>query len=99
MVTKEFDSFNQTIGQCDWYSFPHEIQQMFLIVLTNTQQSTFIQGFGNISCTRELFKRVSMFFVFFIKIYFDIVNLIDLFVFQTIYGSYSYFMVLRQMDG
>lgn len=59
MVTEQFECFNDAIEQCDWYLFAHhDIQRMFSIVVSNTQQSTFLQSFGNIRCSRDSFKRV-----------------------------------------
>ena len=58
-VTDQFERFNDVLGQSSWYQFPNEVQQMILILMTNSQQPTFIRGFGNIICAREAFKRVN----------------------------------------
>lgn len=42
----------------DWYTYPTVIQRIFPIVQIDTQKPVVLQGFGNISCTRETFKRV-----------------------------------------
>lgn len=99
MVTERFECFNDAIDQCDWYLFPHDIQRMFLIVLANTQQSIFLQSFGNIPCSRDSFKRV--FYRYMIELFLNGKEIIFLFLFafKTIHGSYSYFMVLHQLDG
>ena len=54
-----FDSFNDTFSQCDWYSFPIEIQQMLVIVMANAQQPVIIKGFANTLCARESFTKVN----------------------------------------
>lgn len=54
----EFDAFNQKLGQCTWYSLPPEMQRMYLIFISNTQQLKAIQGYGGILCTRDTFKKV-----------------------------------------
>ena len=60
MLTNQFCCFNETIEQCDWYAFPHKIQRIFVVVVANTQQPTYIHSFGNIPCSRDSFKRVSI---------------------------------------
>lgn len=58
MVRNEFEIFDNEICQCNWYYFPIKIQRMFVIVIANTQQLEILQAFGNIPCTREIFKKV-----------------------------------------
>ena len=60
-MSNGFDSFDDKLCQCDWYSFPIQLQQIYLIFLSNTQQPTNIACYGNISCTRDTFKKVSEF--------------------------------------
>lgn len=57
-VNGHFETFDNEVGQCRWYLFPLELQQMLVIATMNTQQPVMIQGFGNIPCTRESFKMV-----------------------------------------
>lgn len=59
MLIREFNKFNDAFCTCKWYYFSLEMQKMLLIVVANTQQPIFIQGFGNIPCTRDSFKKVS----------------------------------------
>lgn len=61
-VSQEFEMFDETLYQSKWYLFPIELQRMLVIVVSNAQQSVFVQGFGNILCTRDSFKRVRLFF-------------------------------------
>lgn len=58
MVGNRCVGFSDAIGQCKWYLFPIKIQQMLIIVMANSQNSTPIHGFGNILCSRETFKKV-----------------------------------------
>ena len=60
MVTNGFEIINDELKQCKWYLLPLKIQQMISIFVANAQQPTFIRGFGNIFCTRETFKIVSI---------------------------------------
>lgn len=59
MLMRKFNEFNDAFYQCKWYFFSIEMQKMLLIVIANTQQPIFVQGFGNISCTRDSFKKVA----------------------------------------
>lgn len=58
-VTKKFIEVDNTIYQSDWYAFPDDVQRMLPIVMMGAQESVIIQGFGNLTCTREAFKKVS----------------------------------------
>lgn len=67
-LTNQFDELNDALYMCDWYSFPLENQRMLPTILIATQQSVALKGFGNILCSRETSKSVS---VFNLKIYFN----------------------------
>lgn len=58
MIGNQFNQFDDTLGQCDWYAFPIEMQQMLVVFLTSSQRPPMICGFGNTECTRDSFKRV-----------------------------------------
>ena len=60
LVTNQYELFNDELCQCKWYSSSHEIQNMLIILMANGQQTTYIEGFGNILCTREAFKKVKV---------------------------------------
>ena len=62
MVTDHFEAFDYELCQCNWYSFPIEIQRILIIVIANTQQPEILQAFGNTPCTREVFKKVTHFY-------------------------------------
>lgn len=63
MVTDRFEKFYDDLCQCNWYLYPMEIQRIYLIFMVNAQQPTMIQGFANIVCTREYYKKVHLFCV------------------------------------
>lgn len=104
MVTERFEYFNEAIEQCNWYLFSLDVQRVFVIVLSNTQQSIFLKGFGNIALSRDTFKRVLEILLILLdtnlKVNEKKKSLKSLFILilKTIHGSYSYFMVLRQLD-
>lgn len=60
MMTSEFEMISNELNQCKWYLLPLKVQELFPITIANAQQSTFIQGYGNIICTRETFQIVSL---------------------------------------
>lgn len=57
-VISIFDDFNQELFRCKWYLFSNELKRMYLTFMLNTQQPKIIQGYGNIVCTRDTFKKV-----------------------------------------
>lgn len=59
IVTDQFGTFEAQLCQCKWYMWPNEVQQMFMIMMVNAQQPTFIYGYGNIECTRYTFQKVN----------------------------------------
>lgn len=58
MLTNRFETFNDALGQCNWHSFPIEMQRMFVMVMVNAQQPTIVRGYGNTPCARTAFKNV-----------------------------------------
>ena len=57
-VTHQFQVFNVELRQFNWYILPINVQKMFIIVVANAQQPSFIRGFANAICLRESFKKV-----------------------------------------
>lgn len=92
-VSNRFGNINDTIYYCDWYSFPIEIQRLLPTIMVSTQEAVIIQGFANLSCTRDAFKKVIFFFRVTIKNF-----CIKIFIcFQVSNGGFSYFMMIRKM--
>ena len=60
-LTNEFEEINDAVDKLIWYQFPIEIQQMLPTLLTNVQRPVYIECFGNISCCRAVFIKVSSF--------------------------------------
>lgn len=63
-VSDRFDRTN-IYEYCEWYKFPNELQRLLPIIINNTHKGVIIEGFGNIDCTREKFKKVISFTTFF----------------------------------
>lgn len=96
-VTEQFSKYNDTLNQCNWYLLPVDIQQMLLIFIADVQQPIHIRGYGNIICTRDSFKQVTISTSRKNKTDKIIINLFACF--QTIHRGFSYFMLLRQINA
>lgn len=57
-VNFQFEFLAKKLYQYDWYLLPIRMQRIYLIFMAHTQQTPHIQGFGNIVCSREIFKKV-----------------------------------------
>lgn len=57
-LTHQFVLFDEELCQFNWYLLPIELQRMLVIIMANAQQASFMQGYGNIQCTRGSFKQV-----------------------------------------
>lgn len=60
-ITTQYTAIDYSICECDWYSFPLEIQKMLPMVMMSTQKAMIVQVFGKVACTRETFNRVNYF--------------------------------------
>lgn len=58
-VDLKFDEID--FYQCEWYSFPPNVQRSLPIVIANTQLPVVLEAFGGLACTRETFQRVRQF--------------------------------------
>lgn len=63
-LTDKFEIFNDRFWELNWYLSPIELQRMYLIFGSNTQQSVYIRGYGNIFLTRETYKKVMPFRIY-----------------------------------
>lgn len=57
-VTSQFDEFEWELEQSKWYLFESKLQRIYLIFMAVAEQSTSINGYGNIECVRVSLKRV-----------------------------------------
>lgn len=58
MVSNQLNIFDVELSQCDWYTFPNDVQRLLLTFMSITQQSTGFRGYANTQCTRDAFKSV-----------------------------------------
>lgn len=61
-VTNQFELFGEELEQCDWDTLPIEMQRMYVIFLSGTQQPVNVACYFNVLCTREIFQTVSIAF-------------------------------------
>lgn len=59
-LTNRFEDLDEAVYQCDWYTYPNEIQNLLPIILLGSQEPIILSVFGKVSCTRESFKNVSL---------------------------------------
>lgn len=57
-LSNSFAEIEDIFDQFDWYLLPIGVQRLLLIVIVNAQQPVVIKCFGNISGSREQFKKV-----------------------------------------
>lgn len=54
------DGINDVIIQMVWYLFPSESRRVLPIVMQSAQEPLVVKCFGNVSCARKQFKKVSL---------------------------------------
>lgn len=59
-INLAFDDCPEMVNQCEWYSFPAEVQRIVPLILNFTQQPFVVKCFGSKACDRETFKCVSL---------------------------------------
>lgn len=57
-MINQFEMFGAELSRCDWYSLSVEMQRIYLIFLSDTQNPMKVSSYGNITCERETFKTV-----------------------------------------
>lgn len=60
-MTNAFDEIHCVIDQFCWYRFPMEIKRMLPVLINAAQKEVTIECFGSVSCSRDAFKKVSVF--------------------------------------
>lgn len=82
--------------QCEWYRFPAKVQRMLPMIITICHKRTVVQGFGNISCTRETYGTVNLERNF-IKSNYSRAKSLFLRLLQVVNNAFSYFVMLRKL--
>lgn len=95
-ISNQFNLYSYELNQCNWNSFPLEVQRMFGVFVSNVQQSEYIRGYGNELCARVTAKEVN----------YQSQTLTmnpnewateSVLVFQTLCNSFYYFVMLHQI--
>lgn len=58
--SNSFDEIDKTVSRLNWYLYPNGAQKILLMIIANVQQPAVIKCFGNVSCSRDQFKKVRM---------------------------------------
>lgn len=59
-VADQFVMFDEGFERCDWNVLPMNMQRIYLIFLSDTQQTKYITCYFNLICTRGTFQSVCM---------------------------------------
>lgn len=51
------EAYNELL-RCNWFIFPMIVRKILPIIIIGNEKPLGIEGFGNIKCTREAFKKV-----------------------------------------
>lgn len=62
-VTTCFGHISDAIYDCPWHKLPVNLRKYFPSMILIAQKPIYIQGMGNIRCTRETFKVVIIIFL------------------------------------
>lgn len=57
-VTNQFNQFGIKVERCKWNKLSIQMQKMYSIFLSDTQQAKNIQTYGGIRCTRQTLEQV-----------------------------------------
>lgn len=90
-VSNGFSELNDRFNQLDWYLFSIGIQRLLPTIMVVTQQRVVLRTFGNITCTRDMFKEVSPINVF--------ITWIKLSVFPFVQGNQSRILMLHDASS
>ena len=58
-----FSDIDDSIFQLDWYLLPYELQKHLPIIVNYAQQPLVVRFFGSYSCSRDQFKKVSLWYL------------------------------------
>lgn len=57
-MSNDFKMFDKKLGRCNVLMLSFEMQRMYLVFLSNTQQPKTTHCYGGIVCSRDSYKRV-----------------------------------------
>lgn len=59
-LSDAFEKISLIVNRFGWYLFPIEMKRLLPMIIKISQQSVELECFGSISCTRDVFKNVSI---------------------------------------
>lgn len=92
-VTNHFLEISNLIYKCPWDELPIKLQRYIPHMIAVAQRPVYIEGMGNLRCTRETFKMVQQLNIIFIVHF--VLNF-QRQTLQVIKTGFSYFIVVRQ---
>lgn len=60
-MSDQFGEVDNIIYGSEWYAFPGDVQRILPIIMMGAQESVILQGFGNLTCSRDAFKKVHLY--------------------------------------
>lgn len=64
-LNNQFSRVSDAIYSSSWYMFPRDLQRIIPTVMMAAQRPVTLQGFANLRCTRQAFKKVFFLFAFY----------------------------------
>lgn len=58
-VANRYSGLADTIYDCPWHIYPLEFRQFVQMMMIDAQNTIYLEGFANVPCCREVFKKVS----------------------------------------
>lgn len=63
-ITHHFDNIPNLLYCTNWYKLPLKMQRdSIMLMMMIAQKSVYLRGSGNIDCTLDVFRRVSLFII------------------------------------
>lgn len=59
-MINQFNLLSGELHRCEWFLLPIDMQRMYMIFLSDTQNPTKMRSYANIACERETSKQVSI---------------------------------------
>lgn len=94
-VSSQFDELSDAIYQSEWYEFPMDVRRVLPILMMAAQKQVVPRGFGNLLCTREFFKKVTISFILWLVSFYLLT--FNQFNFKVVNTGFSYFLVIREL--
>lgn len=95
-VSHRFMGIGDSAYDLDWHLYPLEIRKHLPLMIQAAQNPVYLQGFANVQCTRESFRKVSSCLTPIRQLIRYWTNSVHSF--QIMRFSYSFFTMLRRIE-